>query len=315
MAKYRNSLPQLTAGSTMLTDGGIETYLIFLRGIDLPHFAACDLLRTESGTRILSEYLDENVSVASGSGMGFSIDSPTWRANPDWGDQLGYSPSELAEINRAGVRMAADARRRHETAAAPFVIAGVVGPRGDGYRPDVRQTALEAERYHALQIGVLAETEADYISALTINYSDEAIGIVRAAVAVDMPVVISFTVEVDGRLASGETLREAIETVDAATHRAAAYFGVNCAHPTHLPADLLTGAPWSRRVRSYRANASRQSHAELDEAEELDAGDPLELAQQVREVRDRMPQLAVIGGCCGSDSRHIGAIAAALAAR
>lgn len=312
MAKYRDSLPQLAVGSTMLTDGGIETCLIFRQGIDLPYFAACDLLRTDAGTSILSEYLDENVLVATKAGMSFSIDSPTWRANPDWGNQLGYSPAELAEINRAGVRMAADVRQRHETAAAPFVIAGVVGPRGDGYSANVRQSAVEAEQYHAVQIGVLAESEADYINALTINYSDEAVGIVRAAAAVGMPVVISFTVEVDGRLASGESLREAIETVDAATHRAAAYFGVNCAHPTHLPADLLDGAPWSRRVRSYRANASSQSHEELDEAEQLDDGDALELAEQIREVRDRMPQLAVIGGCCGSDSRHIGAIAAAL---
>jgi homocysteine S-methyltransferase len=312
MAKYRDSLPQLAAGSMMLTDGGIETYLIFQQGIDLPQFAACDLLRTESGTRTLSDYLDDNVAVATSSGLPFSIDSPTWRANPDWGNRLGYSSAELEEVNRAGVRMAADVRRRHETAAAPFVIAGVVGPRGDGYRVDVRQTATEAERYHSVQIGVLADTDADYISALTINYSDEAIGIVRAAAAVAMPVVISFTVELDGRLASGETLQEAIETVDAATHRGPVYYGVNCVHPTHLPDELFGGASWAGRVRSFRANASRLSHAELDEAEELDDGDPLELAAQMREVRDRMPQLAVIGGCCGSDSRHISAIAAAL---
>jgi len=313
MPKYRDALPQVEDNAMMLTDGGLETTLIFRDGIELPHFAACELLRSDNGRQRLLDYYSENARVAVDAGLAFSIDSPTWRANPDWTDLLGYTSEEFDEINREGVRLAVEVRRRNETAISPMVIAGLLGPRGDGYRVDHRQTAESAQEYHSRQIALFAETEADYIAALTLNYSDEAIGIARAAHDLGMPVVISFTVEVDGQLASGESLGEAIEAVDAATRAYPDYYMVNCAHPHHLPEELFDKqAAWTMRVRGFRANASRRSHAELDESTEVDDGDPEELGREFGELRDRLPHLTVVGGCCGTDVRHIAEIARAV---
>jgi S-methylmethionine-dependent homocysteine/selenocysteine methylase len=294
----------------VLTDGGLETDLIFHRGFELPHFAACELLRSERGIRVLVDYYDEIAGIAEAAGVAFALDTATWRANPDWTSLLGYSDVEFEEVNREAVQLARNVRTRHR---GTTIIAGVVGPRGDGYDPGTLRTELEAQEYHARQIGVLSTEGVDIISALTIGYPAEAIGIVRAARDAGVPVSVSFTIETDGRLPSGETLREAIETVDAATDAAATYFMINCSHPTHLPEDLFIDDTWTQRVIGFRANASALSHAELDEAEDLDDGDPLELARQFAELRGRMPQLTVVGGCCGTDARHIRAIAEALA--
>lgn len=313
MPKYRNALPQDEDNVMMLTDGGLETTLIYRDGIDLPHFAACELLRTEDGISRLLEYYDENAAVAVNAGLGFSIDSPTWRANPDWTDKLGLTSAEFDDVNRAGIRLAEEVRRRYENDASPMVIAGLIGPRGDGYVVGDRQTPDAAAAYHSRQIALFADTEADYIAALTLGYSEEAIGIARAAHDLGMPVVISFTVELDGRLPDGESLGNAIETVDAATRAYPDYYMVNCAHPDHLPEELFDQqAAWPMRVRGFRANASRRSHEELDESTELDDGDPAELGREFGELRTRLPHLTVVGGCCGTDVRHIAAIARAV---
>jgi homocysteine S-methyltransferase len=172
-------------------------------------------------------------------------------------------------------------------------------------------TADEAAAYHAVQVGTFAESAADLVTAVTMTYVDEAVGVVDAARAADVPVVISFTVETDGRLPGGQALGDAVEEVDSRTDGAVAYFMVNCAHPTHFRDVLEPGSAWSGRIRGLRANASRSSHAELDEAEELDTGDPEELGREYVGLRERLPALTVLGGCCGTDHRHIGAIARA----
>ena len=310
MGKYSAALPQL--GDVYLGDGGLETVLIFHKNLDLPLFAACDLLRTPEGTATLREYFDEMAQIADRAGVGFVLDTATWRSNPDWTDQLGYSHEEFVEINRAAVRLALDIRDHWER-DLPIPIAGVVGPRGDGYRPDRLQSVDEAREYSSNQISVLAEAGVDFISALTLNYTAEAAGIALAARDAGIPAVISFTVETDGKLVTGDTLEEAIAFVDGATGSYPAYYMVNCAHPTHLPDDLASGAPWALRVRGFRANASSLSHAELDEAEELDDGDVEELTRQAGELHLAAPQLTVWGGCCGTDKRHLEAIARAIA--
>ena len=312
MASYRTALPQLVEGSIMLTDGGLETDLIFHRGFELPHFAACELLRSERGIRALTDYYNEFAQTAVDARLPFALDTATWRANPDWCDLLGYSHEEFVRVNRTAVELAAGVRRHFETDETPILIVGVIGPRGDGYVVGDLMSAREAMDYHSDQIVVFEDTEVDLVSALTLTYSSEAVGIVRAARSAELPVVVSFTVETDGRLPSGESLREAIEAVDAETSGYAAYFMVNCAYPTHLPTSLFDGEPWTRRVRGYRANASSLSHAELDAAEQLDDGNPVLLAREFVELRERMPQLTVIGGCCGTDVRHIRAIAQAV---
>jgi S-methylmethionine-dependent homocysteine/selenocysteine methylase len=308
-ARYRDALPQL-ADVPFLTDGGIETTLIFHDGLDLPHFAAYDLLTRDGGAEALRRYFDPYAEIARDSGVGIVLETATWRANPDWAERLWHSPEELAELNSRAVRLLEDVREEYETETTPIVISGCIGPRGDGYVVGEAMSAEEAEAYHAQQIGTFAETAADLVTAITMTYTDEAVGIVRAATAVGLPVVISFTVETDGRLPSGQTLREAIEEVDARTDGAAAYFMINCAHPSHFEGVLEPGAVWTARIRGLRANASKLSHAELEQAEELDEGNPDELASDYAALRERLPELHVLGGCCGTDHRHVGAMCA-----
>jgi homocysteine S-methyltransferase len=313
MPTYRDHLPQLDA-TTFLTDGGIETTLIFDDGFELPDFAAFTLLADPAGRAALDRYFDSYAAVAARDGVGIVLETPTWRASSDWAARLGMDVETLETANRDAVQLLVDVRRRHETESTPVVISGCIGPRGDGYQADVMMTAEEAKAYHGLQARVFAASEADVITAITMTYAEEAIGVTEAARAAGMPVVISFTVETDGRLPSGQLLGDAIEQVDAATGAYPAYYMVNCAHPTHF-SHLFDGAPaWATRIGGVRANASKLSHAELDEAEELDTGDPQELAERYRELRAALPALRVLGGCCGTDHRHIGAISSACGA-
>jgi homocysteine S-methyltransferase len=301
--RERAQLPQ-AAGGTFITDGGMETTLVFHHGIDLPHFAAFVLLDDPEGTEALRSYFRSYLEIARAQDVGIVLDTPTWRANPDWGERLGYGAEALADVNRRAVALLEELRAEHG-AQPPLVISGCIGPRGDGYRVDDAMSADEAEEYHRPQVATFADTSADLVSALTLTYADEATGIARAARAAGIPAVISFTVETDGRLPSGEALAEAIEAVEAATDGAVAYFMINCAHPSHFDDVLDASAPWAGRIRGLRANASAKSHAELDEAEELDPGDPADLAARYRALRPRLPNLNVVGGCCGTDERHV----------
>ena len=310
MSLYRHRLPQLT-DCPLLTDGGLETTLVFHQGIDLPCFAAFDLLKDEVGTQTLETYFERYLAIAAAQGVGFLLESPTWRANPDWGRKIGYDETALAEANGRSIELMVRLRDRHQSADRPVVVSGNIGPRGDGYRADAQMSDDEARRYHRWQVETLAAMPVDLVSAFTMNYVAEAVGIVRAAQAVNVPVVISFTVETDGRLPSGDTLQQAIESTDAATGGYAAYYMINCAHPTHFESVLRNGGAWVERIRGLRANASKRSHAELDESPDLDVGNPHELGQEYHALRQLLPNLTVLGGCCGTDHRHVDAIAGA----
>ena len=310
MSTYRKRLPQLDGG-LFLTDGGIETDLIFNDGMELPHFAAFDLLKTEKGTAALRAYYGRYAAIARANGVGFILESPTWRASADWGRKLGYSQAALAEANAQAIALMSELRREYQSTTTPMVVSGCVGPRGDGYDPGTVMSADEAQAYHAEQIGVFAKSDADMVTAITMTNTNEAIGLARAAQAAGMPVAISFTLETDGRLPTGQGLKEAIEEVDAATGNAPAYYMINCAHPTHFEATLTPEAAWVKRVRGIRANASRRSHAELNEAPDLDEGNPAELGAEYRALQRKHPQINVLGGCCGTDRRHVEAICGA----
>ena len=311
MTSYRAHLPQLDGG-LFLTDAGCETDLIFNKGVAIREFAAHTLLDEPEGRRALADYYRGFLSLARDRRAGIVLDCPTWKAHPHWADDLQATPSELERANRDAVAFSAGLRREFRDNAAPIVLNALVGPRGDAYAPEAALAAEEAQAYHATQLGWLAATEVDMVSALTFTQSDEAIGVVRAARDVGLPIAVSFTVETDGSLPTGEPLAHAIEEVDASTDNAAAYFMVNCAHPDHF-VDALTDGDWTRRILGLRCNASRRSHAELDRAEALDDGDPIELAQGYLALQERLPRLTVVGGCCGSDLRHVTAIADALA--
>jgi len=305
--RYRDHLPQLDGG-LFLTDGGIETVLIFREGIDLPLFAAFDLLKDDEGTEALRRYYDPYMALARERELGFVLESPTWRASPRWAAEIGYGPDDLDAMNRKAIALLEEIRGTHENGGAPIVISGCIGPQDDGYNPAGLLSPAAAREYHAVQIGTFADTAADMVAAITMTYVEEALGIARAADEFGLPVAISFTVETDGRLPSGQDLGSAIEEVDAGSGTPPAYFMVNCAHPTHFEAVLDEGAGWRERIKGLRANASTKSHAELDEATDLDDGDPVDLGQRYAGLRQRLPGLNVLGGCCGTDHRHVAEI-------
>jgi S-methylmethionine-dependent homocysteine/selenocysteine methylase len=304
MSISKSTLPQMNGG-LFLTDGGIETTLIFHDGFDLPYFAAFDLFKDEKGTRALRRYFARHAAIANRSGTGFILESATWRASKDWADKLGYSAPDLEEANRKAIRLLRDIKAEYETPSSKMVISGCIGPRGDGYDPGKVMSAEEAQAYHSQQVRIFADENVDMISAITMTNVNEALGIVRASQQAELPVVISFTVETDGNLPTRDSLGKAIDTVDRATGNGPAYYMVNCAHPTHYESRLLSGEPWVERIGGMRANASRMSHAELDNATELDDGDPIEFGRQFAEIRSRLKRMNVLGGCCGTDHRHI----------
>jgi S-methylmethionine-dependent homocysteine/selenocysteine methylase len=304
MPKYRSRLPQL-GGQPFLTDGGLETTLIFHEGWKLPMFESFTLLNSEKGRKAILDYYDPYIAIARRSRCGFVLEAPSWRANLDWGAKLGYDRKALELSNRASIALMERLRMIHETEDSPMPISGCIGPRGDGYQAGGAMTVHEAQTYHAFQADIFADAEADLVTAMTMTNVNEAIGITRAAQDAGLPVVISFTLETDGRLPNGDTLMNAVRAVDAATRNGPAYYMINCAHPTHFAATLDDGGSWLARVRGIRANASRRSHTELDESPDLDAGDPVEFGLQYRDILSRHPQIRVLGGCCGTDHRHV----------
>jgi homocysteine S-methyltransferase len=299
-------LPQLS-GDLFVTDGGLETDLIFNRGIELPEFAAFVLLDDAAGRSAVLDYYEGFFDVARQHRTGFILDTPTWRANRDWGERLGYDATALAAVNKRWAEVVAELRASWTSAELPIVLDACIGPRGDGYVPGAQMSADEAAAYHGEQIATFADTEVEMISMLTVSYADEAAGVARAAAQHGLPSVISFTVETDGRLPTGQPLAEAIDQVDSEPDAAPAYFMVNCAHPSHFE-HVLEGGRCQERIRGVRANASKMSHAEVDASEDLDAGDPDELADGYERLRDRLPNLTVLGGCCGTDRRHVAAV-------
>lgn len=304
MSKYRHALPQLQ-DKLFLTDGGLETTLIFHEGYELPHFASFALVNDKRGAATLRNYTVRYAAIARDQGTGFIFETPTWRASADWGDKMGHNAQDLVAINQKSVEMIREVRNRMETSYSPMVISGNIGPRGDGYVPGEVMTVGEAQAYHSAQVNAFADTAADLVTAITINNVEEAIGIVLTARAADMPVVIGFTVETDGRLPTGQELGDAINEVDTITGYAPAYYMINCAHTSHFWNTLAEGGAWRDRVKGLRANASACSHAELDEAEHLDDGDPYALGRDYAELTGLYPHINILGGCCGTDHRHI----------
>lgn len=310
-AKYRNALPQL-GNDLFVTDGGLETVLLFQRGIDLPLFAAFPLLDTQEGTRKLVEYYKDYLDIALRNRAGLILDTATWRASTGWGEQLGYSPDDIRRLNQHAVEVLQTIRGVYENPDSPMVINGAIGPQDDGYNPSALLDADEAQAYHRHQVHAFADSSADMVTAVTMTYVDEAVGIARAARNAGLPAAISFTVETDGNLPDGTPLADAIHAVDAATDGSPCYYMINCAHPDHFSHVLGAAGSWKDRVYGVRANASRKSHAELDEATELDEGNPVEFGELYAELRRALPALRIVGGCCGTDHRHVGSACTAL---
>ncbi len=305
---YRDALP-FDDGSLFLTDAGMETALIFHQGQELPSFATFPLLESEGGREALRTYYEPFLELARTRGTGFILGGCTWRASADWGAGLGYDADAIADVNRNAIAFVEEMRAATPASQGTVVLEAPVGPRGDAYTPESLMSAEEAEQYHSAQMRTLADTPVDLITALTYGYAEEAIGVTRAARAAGLPIAVSFTVETDGRLPSGQKLRAAIEQVDAATDGAPLHYMINCAHPSHFAGAVAEEGAWRERIRGLRANASQLSHAELDDSDELDDGDPADLASRHLDLRGSLPGLTILGGCCGTDIRHVTRIA------
>jgi S-methylmethionine-dependent homocysteine/selenocysteine methylase len=294
-----------------VTDGGIETDLIFHHGVEAPEFAIFPMVEDEDGRALLMRYYDAYAAIAAKAGAGLTLDAPTWRANPDWGAKLGYDATALDRVNRSAIEFMQGLRESYASryGLTDVKVGGLQGPRGDGYVAGEDADPDEAADYHSAQVRSAAAAGADQVTVLTMTGAGEAIGFVRAARDAGLPAAVGFTVETDGRLPDGTPLGDAIARVDA--EAAPDYFLVNCAHPTHV-AQSLDGdgadQAWLGRIEGLRPNASRMSHAELDEAPMLDEGDPVELAAGVDGLRAKFPNLRIVGGCCGTDSRHVAAL-------
>ena len=297
------TLPQ-SSGRPVVTDGGLETDLIYHHGVDLPDFAAFPLVDDERGRQLLLRYYGEYVDIARKAGAALQLETPTWRASRDWGERLGYSAADLRRVNRDSVALLAELR--DPAGVESLLVSGCLGPQGDGYVAGEVVDADAAARYHAPQVEAFAEAGADLVTALTLTGTAEAVGIVRAARSAGVPVAVSFTVELDGRLPDGTALSAAVTEVDA--EGGPDYFMVNCAHPGHIAPGLVDDGDWRSRIVGLRANASQRSHEELDAATELDEGDPVELARAQDALRPHLPNLALVGGCCGTDTRHVAAM-------
>ncbi|WP_242131442.1 homocysteine S-methyltransferase family protein [Aestuariivivens marinum] len=302
------TITEMLNTSIFLTDGGLETDLIFNRGIDLPHFAAFTLLDHPEHENTLIEYYDDYISIAKKHQTGFILESATWRANPDWGYKLGYNATDLIKINQKAIKQLITLRDKHKDSIEGFIISGCVGTRGDGYSVNESMTTDEAQKYHSFQIEALKAGGADMISAITMTYSNEAIGITKAAKFFNIPVVISFTVETNGHLPSGETLKKAILKTDETTGNYPIYYMINCAHPTHFMTAIEKDEIWKSRIKGIRANASCKSHEELDQSTKIDVGDKDELGKLYAQLKSLLPNLNVYGGCCGTDASHLASI-------
>ncbi len=298
----------LSSSDPFLSDGGMETDLIFHEGADLPLFASFVLLDSAEGREMLRRYVVSYLDMAQAAGRGFVLGTPTWRANGGWGPKLGLDDAGIRDVNRRAVALARDLRDAHPW-REHILIEGALGPAGDGYAPAQLLTPTEAAILHNAQLETFAQEGVDIATAFTITHPGEAIGMVSRARELGLPFALSFTVETDGRLPTGQSLDTALDEVETETGGYCHYYGINCAHPEHFSDQLPSG--WLNRIGMIRPNASRCSHAELDEAVELDDGDPDEFGALYAEMAKRLPGLHVVGGCCGSDMRHIKALMAA----
>lgn len=296
-----------------LTDGGTETWLMYKRGFELPEFSAFHLLNDEQATKALREYYCAFAEIAVKLGTGFIFDSLTYRASRDWGHLLGYSDAALADMNHKCLDLYRHCAAEAGLAEDKIVISGCIGPKGDAYKTHAGLTADQAEAYHHEQIATFKAAGAHIVTALTLNATDEAIGIARAAATENLPSVISFTLEKDRKLRSGETLQQAIEAVDSATDNMPAYYMINCSHPVDF-GPALAKEPWANRIGGLRANASSLDHGTLCQLGHLEEGNPEELAAQYRDLKNSYPQMNVFGGCCGTDYAHVEKIGNALLA-
>ena len=306
LASYRDKLPQLN-NKNMITCWGMGTWLQFADGFDAPHFTTFQWLENPKSLQALRDFHRKVARAAVSSGFGVVTDGLHYRTSRDWCELAGYSERQMIDANFREIEFCKEIAAEFDSPETPMPLGGAIGPRGDAYDKGHVMGAAEAEDYHSEQIGILKDAGADLITAATFTSVDEAVGVIRASVALDMPVAVSFTLTTEGVLLSGMTLQDAIEQTDAQTDNGAAYFTVNCAHPTEIE-PALQGGDWGKRLLGFMPNAVSLEKGQLCSLGHIEDGDPVELGQQMGSFAKRFPHMRVWGGCCGTDARHIGEI-------
>jgi homocysteine S-methyltransferase len=240
--------------------------------------------------------------------------TPTWRASRERGGGAGF---EFDRLNGEGARLLGDLRREREGGAAPILVGGLLGCAGDAYRPEEGLGEEDSFRYHLPQATALAEAGVDFLLASTLPALPEAIGLARAMASTGLPAVVGFVFRPSGTLLDGTPVEEAIERIDGRCGRsgeAPAGYLATCTHPDTL-GEALSGngvGPRTRgRLLGIQGNGSRLSPEELDGREAVDSTEPTDFAGAMLDLRRRFG-LRIFGGCCGTDERHIDALARAL---
>lgn len=311
MASKWRTLPQLTSSKLFLTEAGIETTLIYRKNINLPSFSTLPLLSTEEGTENLLSIYQDYINTALTHSTGIVLETRTWRGSPAWASKLGLSTSQVLNLNRAAVTILRDLRHGAETPSTPIVISGTLGTLQDAYQDSTGTVSITlAQENYRSQVHVLAQEGVDMLSIMTVTNLNEAIAAVTVAREFNLPIHVSFSIETNGRLQGGRTVDDVIREVDHLTESYTTYFGVNCAHPRHIMAALQGVSKEVRsRIGSIRGNASLKSHQELDNTLVLDRGDVSVYVGEFDGLLNILPELKVVGGCCGTDEEHLDALA------
>jgi homocysteine S-methyltransferase len=292
-----------------LTEGGTETEILYKWGYELPEFAMFTLLENAEANECVLGMYRRYFDVAEAYGTGILVTGHDYRASPDWARKLGYSLKGLTEMQHRTIQFLTDIRAEYEGRVSDVYVSGCIGPRGDAYGTGGGISEAESEDYHSVQLSNLVETDADMAIAQTFNNIPEAIGVVRAATAIGIPIGVCLTLTTDALLRSGPTLKEAVETIDDRTGGAAAWFGTNCSHPVEFEPAISEAGAWAERLRYIRPNATQMEKIALCKLGHLEDGDPVELGHQIGDVARRFPNADILGGCCGTDERHLGEIA------
>jgi len=310
----QSPLPSMGTGEFFLTEGGTETEMMYRHGFELPEFCMLPLLDNPQAVSAMRGMFCQQLDVAAEFGLSFLLTGLDYRASPDWGAKLGYSPSALADANIAAIEFLRDIAKGYEGQIPHLHIGGILGPRGDAYSLNNEITAESAAAYHAVQLETLKRANVDFVCAATFNSIAESVGALRAADRIGLPLSVSLTLDSSCRLKSGPTLAEAITEIDAQAGDAAPeFYMVNCSHPLEYE-PALENQDWIRRLRGVRPNASKMEKLALCKLGHIEEGDPVELGSQVRDLSKRYPHMDIFGGCCGTGHNHLREIAKALVA-
>ncbi len=302
------SFPLQKEGRFYLSEGGTETELMYKYGFELPHFAMFPLLNNPDAVLKMKEMLRSYLDVAAKHKICALMGGLDYRASPDWGKLLGYSPDGLAEANLQSIEFLREIAKEYASEIPDILFQGLIGPRGDAYEKNESITENEAEDYHSVQLETLKKADVDLALAITFNNIPESIGVARAAAKIGVSLGISLTLDSSSKLNSGPSLAEAIIAIDEETNQSPEFYLINCSHPLEYEPAIEPGN-WISRVRGVRPNASKMEKIELCQIGHLEEGDPEELGKLCGDLARRYPHMDIWGGCCGTWNSHLDEIA------